>query len=703
MGISCSTGPEFERVNKNDPSGGSFIPDSPSGQNYTITEEGNIALHWKDNTDYEDSYVIYKSVHSDTSFKEIAVLEKDSESFTDNSGVFGYPTIYKIVSRVEDRESVTPTLVQIDLDEFADISFDAGTDQVNASWTHNFDLGAKLNFMMKSVNNETETNLGSVDLKEDHFSFPRPHDDLEYDFYVTLIFENESGSSSGPEIIDTIELNVSFIKNHSFLTETTLNISLENPFDAGSGYNFYLIKGTSVQYLKTFEEGSSEFELDLVLAKGQKVVLGVSTLKGVLESKIKEYTFYATTPSVILEDIQSIDPTTVNLIIRDTSGISRSYHLYRSGSNCSEDNQIAVIPPETDSYIDNNLQESTGKYYCYSLKTNLSDLSNKIRIQFGNDLMLEDSILFDITSTNNLSSDINKFGSLIALNSDSEILLYDTNDHSSTTFQNNGLSQIARISPDETTLLIGNSNGNLAIYKLSDHSLVESIDFTGQGSILDIRFSPIENTFFVLTTEGAYSLDSSGGFSLIGGKYQSESGFIYVNYNEDFMLVAKGKELFNYGIKNDLISSVKKFSLDLNVSSMIHHIDYYHNTLLTGQPGTAIVSLLDGGIFTFNIEEEYGGFIVGSQNGPLVYRRAIYIPTNEFLFNSNSYSDLYHRIYNEHSDLIFHTDSYPIVTKLVGIGYLEETNYITTIRVSNKTKITLYKPLIRWKPEDIDF
>ena len=78
----CSTAPDFERANENDPGSSTFNIPSPSGPNYTFDSDGNLVIHWEDNTDFEDGYQVYKKLGTNSESILIAELDKNTVTYT---------------------------------------------------------------------------------------------------------------------------------------------------------------------------------------------------------------------------------------------------------------------------------------------------------------------------------------------------------------------------------------------------------------------------------------------------------------------------------------------------------------------------------------------------------------------------------------------------------------------------------------------
>lgn len=97
--LSCSTGPEFERTNENDPISNNFKPDSPKSNtsNIYVNNEKQVVLSWPD-ARFEEGYILKKRINNDNQFLEIARLDSNVTSYTDSSKILSTSTQYELLS-----------------------------------------------------------------------------------------------------------------------------------------------------------------------------------------------------------------------------------------------------------------------------------------------------------------------------------------------------------------------------------------------------------------------------------------------------------------------------------------------------------------------------------------------------------------------------------------------------------------------------
>ncbi len=93
--ISCSTAPEFERTNLNDPSSDNFIPDPPENSiiSYELFDNRDLKMSWS-KEENQDGVIISKSYRGDNNYILLDTLYSDT-TYIDDSKLFIQGTTYK--------------------------------------------------------------------------------------------------------------------------------------------------------------------------------------------------------------------------------------------------------------------------------------------------------------------------------------------------------------------------------------------------------------------------------------------------------------------------------------------------------------------------------------------------------------------------------------------------------------------------------
>jgi|GEM_PF-4796103 len=95
LAISCSTAPDFERENTNDPGANTFIPDAPdiSSIHLELLDDTSLAFSWSEET-FLDGVIISKSYYGNNEYVELDTVFNNL-TYTDNSKEFVQGTTYK--------------------------------------------------------------------------------------------------------------------------------------------------------------------------------------------------------------------------------------------------------------------------------------------------------------------------------------------------------------------------------------------------------------------------------------------------------------------------------------------------------------------------------------------------------------------------------------------------------------------------------
>ena len=81
---SCKNPTQYNLDNPNDPASSSYIPDSPTNLRAKISSDSIfVALFWDDNSEGETGFLLQKKLTTDSLFKDLITLEKNSISYED--------------------------------------------------------------------------------------------------------------------------------------------------------------------------------------------------------------------------------------------------------------------------------------------------------------------------------------------------------------------------------------------------------------------------------------------------------------------------------------------------------------------------------------------------------------------------------------------------------------------------------------------
>lgn len=373
---SCSTGPDFERDNENDPEGIKFIPNPPSGDSYSIDQLLNVDLHWTDNSDFENGYRVYKILGSDTTRHLLAEIGPNSTSYSDQSKIFAYPTTYEVVSVSNNTES-SPIQIPINFGGINSIIYSFANDQIELTWISNTFLNHGYSISRITDNEDKVKFVQNVSADENKAEFGLPQDGFVQEFKVTpfRIYKSDT----------------------TWLSPASLTVSETKP----SNLNVF---PKSLDTLSITWKDNSEFEDSFVLRvldnEGiHEFLIGPNhtnffyskDLKNELEISVQLYAKYKDVSSTLLHNsfnISSIKPPEIDSLItisknqlklmwEEPSGIKRSKKLLRS-ENDGPFIEIGTLGKKDSTYIDSDVD--INKYYTYKLDSEFSGESNQIEV-----------------------------------------------------------------------------------------------------------------------------------------------------------------------------------------------------------------------------------------------------------------------------------------------------------------------------------
>lgn len=153
--LSCSTAPEFDRGNKNDPISKKFIPDI-SDFSLTINPDKTVSLNWSDDSEYEEGFVISKSFENDSNFVFLDTIPSNTTSYIDSSKSLAVKTFYKISAFSETvGENNLPGIIQVlNFGSFQQVKADAFGNRISLNW--NSDLLYADRFLIEKKQPESE-------------------------------------------------------------------------------------------------------------------------------------------------------------------------------------------------------------------------------------------------------------------------------------------------------------------------------------------------------------------------------------------------------------------------------------------------------------------------------------------------------------------------------------------------------------------
>ncbi len=391
--VSCSTAPELDRSSPFDPKSDTYKPQPPTGVNYQFNESGNVLLFWDKKSDAEYGYRVFKSLGVNNEFTLLADLEKNSNSFTDSSKIFAYPTKYHIVSFYDDIVSDTLT-VNIDFGEVTSLNaeFNNNYKEITFSWSDNVFQpdGFILNSRIDSNSDSKFVAAFPNTAKQNTIQTPKFGFKQEYSLTPFKIFNNDTTTLQASEPIEVnigpkdLELNL--------ITVDSLQVKWK---DISDSEELFLVTLTDQSGTESFEVDKNKTSLiirkDLtkatddvfVTVKGVNRDLSSDSIAGVIQLPL---------PAPTIKDFDLSSMSEVSIKVSDLSQIKREKTIYRKINN-SEFVPIGTIAKGDSIFIDNSV--NTSNVYSYMVQAPLS-----------NNTMMSKSIHFTtkLTSINKVES-----------------------------------------------------------------------------------------------------------------------------------------------------------------------------------------------------------------------------------------------------------------------------------------------------------
>ncbi|MEQ8523401.1 hypothetical protein [Gracilimonas sp.] len=376
----CSTGPDFERDNKNDPESNEFLPDTPSGANFSFSVDTIITISWEDQTQFETGYRIHKKI-GEVYNKLLTTLSPNAEQFADSTKEFGFPTTYLVTAEKNSSTSDSLT-IEIDFGNIEDLNSSLkirtnNQSEINLEWIDNiyFEDGF---FLMKVLNQgSAEKTLKVLDANLEKTSIPLPNDSFIHEFKIVpfkifkndttiLALENSTTFSLAPKNLDM-----------KLISEDSLLFTWD--FDADFHDEFLLELETEVE-TKEFKvnKNKTELKINLDVNRDFEYKANLSASIGNLNSPKVSTSRRFELPSIRIDSIGHVSESEILIRTSNPSSTHLVKHVYRSTGLSNNFSKVGEIPKGENEFYDTNLNKNN--IYTYYISTKLSDESSQISV-----------------------------------------------------------------------------------------------------------------------------------------------------------------------------------------------------------------------------------------------------------------------------------------------------------------------------------
>lgn len=462
--LSCSTGPEFERDNMNDPENGQFTPDV-GNLTLSIDSSKNVTLIWNDISDFEDGFIIQKSYENKESFFDLDTLPANSSRYIDSTKKLAVDTFYRVRSFSESSDSLGSTEVnRLDLNPLESISVpDVTGNQVSITWKTNSTGYADSFLIEKMSDNGNWVLLDTVKTSVSSYSYVET--DSIYYLKIRIIAllddpvnsNNEIGALKKDIAINfPTELQIKPIFEDSVLITWKDNSTFETEFifkHSVNGLEKVHNLNSNSEYFQTKINPSKNSHTFSIFAKNnEKTSKILSTSKIIVSDKPSGFDFKQGNNSQLEFSWFQQDVLTSSIIVERAVNLSNNFI------------EISTINNDTKNFVDTNID--IGTTYTYKIRSLTSDYSNSITVRnttvpkLQNKLDLEDNVRFIISS---------KIDPYIYFSRNSNLIKFDTNSETSDViFTSPEIITKVVLSPNEKYFAVSGISDNIYIYENID-------------------------------------------------------------------------------------------------------------------------------------------------------------------------------------------------------------------------------------------
>ena len=499
--LSCSTGPEFERDNENDPSGKFFIPDRPVGPNSRI-EGNNLIINWEITTDNAEGIIVEKKIHEEQITVLSDTVNTNISEYVDESGTFGYPTNYYIYTYSGEQLS-DPLIITPQIWDTEELSYSIENGILIISREPSYFNISELK-IERSSESETQSSVYFEKNVINTFEIPIKENltgtGLVHDFVFTQIYKNEYGTSSPPpsnfnDIFPTCPINF----NSEILNENTLELGwycLAQGFDE---LKLFVESEGNRELLGNIKSSDSSFIYTNNLEYDDKYLFSFETSIEGNNIVIFESEITIQEPEPIIEDIKIIADEVI-LTVDQSNNRAATYDIlqgYRGydfkviGSIPPEQNMFKTVLPDIPGCVNSECERDI--WFEYKLTSRISPESKPVPILYGLELVQKQTpfeLKDYLYGENNfgilpVSDDFFGFN-----NTNNETIIVDTETNSVVArILNDSYFPFLRFSrKNQNKLLLSDLSSNTIIKKLPDGEKISMLDHTQIGELYDAFF-----------------------------------------------------------------------------------------------------------------------------------------------------------------------------------------------------------------------
>lgn len=405
---SCSTGPEFERENENDPKSQEFTPDL-NALEVKLNNDKTVSLRWVDNSGFEDGIIVAKTLGKQGIIEILDMLSANSVSYTDDSKLLDAITTYHVGGFKNGSnfpDSAKFISRKLDFGQIKDFEYSSKGNEVTLSWISDIPH-VDTYIIKKSGSGISDSIIDTLSGNLSEVTFTTDDEVYFLDITVSAQIVNHQGQlvEVYQKTLDEVEINFPILKDVSVVNEAIVNIT----FDDHSVFNdkFIVYERTK----SAWHQPSSEYvPLDTLSESGPVFITKTSNserefaIEGIYQnersglSESVEIEYYSYPPYMSEHSFISVSPTSVKLTWQDHNEIEPTYaatyqfELSLFNSETGELLRQIILPPNTTQYTLEDLSPSIN--YEFTLKTYNSYTPDPIAFSFHSALKKDSDYTF---------------------------------------------------------------------------------------------------------------------------------------------------------------------------------------------------------------------------------------------------------------------------------------------------------------------
>ncbi len=530
----------FDRINENDPVNEEYDPGAASNLNISFNNQGIIKISWKDSAEFEDGYIIEKSLGNALRFEEIGRVGENITAFRDSSKEVRPQTFYRVSAYLMRNDSLKRfEAVEAQMTDFGSIThfegqFDEASQTYELNWTDDSPFNSKLILQYRPAGG-TYTNIGELGPEVTSYTdelFDISFKDREY--RLQLVGESRS-DNPGPTIVEIMDQDTTEFAMDIFYPseldvqvqdEQNIMLSWNDNSYFEEGYELYRAissQGGQFELVKTFDSNTTSYQDQLDLKDNSVYNYKVLGFKSETTSDTLsfEVDYQIPRPNLINDRYNNTDETAIQLswTIADDSYVNE-YIIERKISAGDPWVEIARFAKTASSFTDTGTDPT--QPYFYRIRTISSAYSEHVELYYRR--LYNKIATLDSHSRGISDLDFSPDGMYLASSSNIALGYGDTyvNIWNLTTFN---LSRTLDYHQEPVTAVHFSNDGSMLassswfdhtinVYDFATGSLIRSFN----GDAHDVKFSP-DNIFVAAT----------GGFGDIR-KWEISSGDLIFHY-----------------------------------------------------------------------------------------------------------------------------------------------------------------------------